>query len=74
MIKSTTRVRVIQGWFAAVAVAIAVGVLFGVSVSFSTGALLLALSLAPPILLVLLWPEEQPLTVAEVLHDVDGRD
>jgi hypothetical protein len=73
MLKDMTRARVIQIWFAAVAVAIAVAVVLGASVTASTTALLLALCLVPPAIVLLLWPGVQPPTVAEVLHGVDRR-
>jgi len=73
MLKAMTRARLIQLWFAAVIVAIAIGVVLGASVSASTGAMLLALSLVPPAIVLLMWPGVQPPTAAEVLHDVDRR-
>jgi hypothetical protein len=73
MLKAMTRARLIQLWFAAVVVAIAIGVVLGASVSTSTGALLLALCLVPPAIVLLMWPGVQPPTAADVLHDVDRR-
>ena len=73
MLKDMTRSRVIQVWFAAVALVVVVSVAFGAAVTVGTGALLLALSLVPPAIVLLLWPGVQPPTAAEVLHDVDRR-
>jgi hypothetical protein len=73
MLKDLTRARVILLWFAIVAVVIAGGVAFGASVTVGTGAMLLALCLAPPVIVLLMWPRVQPRTVAEVLHDVEQR-
>jgi hypothetical protein len=63
----------IQVWFAAVALVVVAGVAFGAAVTVSTGAMLLALSLVPPAIVLLLWPGVQPLTAAEVLHGRDRR-
>jgi hypothetical protein len=73
MLEKMTRARLIELWFAAVAVAIALVVVLGPSVSISTAAVLLALSLMPPAIVLLLWPGIQPQTISEVLHDVDRR-
>jgi hypothetical protein len=71
MLKDMSRLRSIQVWFAAVALVVAAGMAFGAAVTVATGAMLLALCLVPPAILLLLWPAEQSLTVAEVLHDVE---
>lgn len=73
MLKDLTRARVIQVWFAAVALAVAWVIVLGASVSTSTAAVLLALCLVPPAIVLLMWPGIQPPTVAEILHDVDRR-
>ncbi len=71
MLKDITRSRLIQVWFAAVALVVVAGVAFGSTVTVSTWAMLLALSLVPPAIVFLLWPGVQPLTAADVVH---GRD
>ena len=71
MLKNMTRSRVIQGWFAAVIVVAAVSFAFGAVVTVGTGLLLLALSVAPPAIMLMLWPGRQPATVAEVLRGAD---
>ena len=73
MLKDMSRSRVIQVWFAAIALIVATGAAFGVSVTLGTGALLLALCLVPPAILLMLWPRVPPPTVAELLHDADRR-
>jgi hypothetical protein len=73
MLKDMTRSRLIQVWFAAIALVVVAGVAFGAAVTVSTGAMLLALSLVPPAIVLLLWPGVQPLTAAEVLHSRDRR-
>jgi hypothetical protein len=67
-----TRSTVILAWFAAIVLAIAVALAFGAApTSRTTWAMLLALSLGPPVILLLLWPGAQPLTVGEVLRGTD---
>jgi hypothetical protein len=73
MLKDMTRSRLIQAWFAGVALVVVAGVAFGAAVTVGTGAMLLALSLVPPAIVLLLWPGVQPLTAAEVLHGRDRR-
>jgi hypothetical protein len=64
-----TRARAIQIWFAAVLVAIAAGIVLGASVSGSTAVALLVLSLAPPTIILLVWPGAQSQTADDVIHD-----
>jgi hypothetical protein len=73
MLKGLTRTRVIQFWLAAVAVAVAAGIALGVEVTMSTGVLLVASSLVPPAIVLFLWREAPPPTVAEVIHSADRR-
>jgi hypothetical protein len=71
MRKNITRSRLIQIWFAAMALVIVAGVALGVAVTIGTGAMLLALCLVPPAIILLLWPGVQTPTIAEVLHDAE---
>jgi hypothetical protein len=73
MLKDMTRSRLIQVWFAGVALVVVAGVAFGAAVTVGTGAMLLALSLVPPAIVLLLWPGVQPLTASDVLHGRDRR-
>lgn len=73
MVKGMTRSRVIQIWFGTVAVAIAGGVVLGVAVTTSTAVLLLAGSMVPPAVVLFIWRDAPPPTVAEVIHAVDPR-
>ena len=73
MLKDMTRSRVIQGWFVALTLVVVAGVAFGATVTVGTGALLLALSLVPPAIVLVLWPRPQPVTVRDVLRDADRR-
>jgi hypothetical protein len=73
MLKDMTRSRLIQIWFAAVVLVVAAGIAFGASVTIGTGAMLLALSLVPPFIVLLLWPGVQPPTAGDVIRGVDRR-
>lgn len=64
---SLSRVQWICGWFTAIAVAIVGGLAIGVTMALSTGALLLAASLVPPTVMLIVW-RDAPATVAQVLH------
>jgi branched-subunit amino acid permease len=68
-----TRPKLIQIWFAAVAFVVIATVAFGAAVTVSTAAMLLALALVPPVLVLLLWPGIQPPTASEVIHGTDRR-
>jgi hypothetical protein len=72
MLKNLTRSRLIQVWFAAVALVVAGSIALGVSVTSSTAVMLLALALVPPVIVLMLRPGDQPQTVAQVLHDADS--
>lgn len=63
MLKHLTRLRLIQLWTAAVLVAMAVNSSFGTIPSVGTAMLLIALSLTPAAIIMLLWPRVQPQTV-----------
>ena len=73
MLKHMTHAKAIAIWFSAVALVVVAGIALGVAVTIGTGALLLAMCLVPPLLVVMLWPTGGPATIAEVLHDVQGR-
>jgi hypothetical protein len=65
MLNALTRTRVIQVWFVAVAVVIAAAIAFGVTVTLSTGVLLVAGCLVPPVIVAIMWPVDPPKTVRE---------
>jgi len=71
MWKSISRARLIGAWLVAVAVLTACGVVMGLDVTLSNGILLVATSLVPPVVLLLVWRGAPPFTVAELLHSVD---
>jgi hypothetical protein len=71
MLKNLTRSRLIQGWFAAVALVVVAGLAFGASVTVGTAIVFVALCLVPPVIVLMLWPSVQPPTASDVLHSVD---
>jgi len=73
MLNDMTRSKVIQGWCAAVALVVVTSIAFGAWVTVGTGLLLLALSLMPPIIMLMLWHGPQPATAADVLYGSDRR-
>jgi len=73
MLSNITRTRVIRVWLAAVALAVVAAVAFGADVTVGTAGLLLTLSLVPPLLVFLLWPEAQSLTAGDVIRGTDRR-
>lgn len=73
MSRQTTRSKVIQVWFATVTLIAVSAVAFGVTMAGSTLAMLLALSIVPPAILLVMWPGKESATIAEVLHDAERR-
>ena len=73
MLQHMTRSKAIQIWFAVVALIAIAAFAFGASITIGTGALLAAVCLVPPAIILVVWPAVQPQTVAEVLHDAEGR-
>lgn len=53
---------------------VAAAVAVGVTVTIGTAAILVALSLVPPAIVLALWPGVQPMTAADVLYGRDRRD
>ncbi len=70
---SMTRSKSIEIWFAAVAIVIVAAVMFGAAVTVGSGALFVALALAPPLLVLLMWPAGQPLAAARAIPGTDRR-
>ena len=73
MLQNMTRSKVIEVWFAAVALGVLAAVALGVSATIGTAVVVSALCLVPPAIVLMLWPGIQPPTVAEVLYDAEGR-
>jgi hypothetical protein len=71
MWKNISRAQLVGAWVMAVAVLTACGVVLGLDVTLSSATLLVAISLAPPVVLLLVWRGAPPFTVAELLHSVD---
>ena len=73
MLENVTRSTLIQGWFAAVVLVAVSVIVLGTQVTFGTAGLLLALSLVPPAIVLMLWPGPQAKTAADVLRDPERR-
>jgi len=73
LLNDITRNRLVGFWFTAVAVIIVAVIAMGVNVGISTAALLLALSLVPPAIVMILWRRAPP-TVAEILYAANTRE
>jgi hypothetical protein len=71
MWNNISRARLVAAWFVAVAVLAACGVVMGLDVTLSSAALLVAMSLIPPAVLLAVWRGAPPFTIAELLHSVD---
>jgi hypothetical protein len=71
MWKSISRAQLVGAWLMAAATLMAFGVVMGVDVTLSSGVLLVATSLVPPAVVLLVWRGAPPFTVAELLHSVD---
>jgi membrane protein implicated in regulation of membrane protease activity len=69
MLRNMTRSRLIQLWFAAIALIFVAGVAVGVTMALTTWMTLAALSLVPLAIALVLWPGVQPRSASEVLHD-----
>jgi hypothetical protein len=63
----------ITTWYAAVALVVVAALALGAAVTVSTGVMLAALSMVPPVLVIMLWPGVQPLTASEVIHGANRR-
>jgi hypothetical protein len=74
MFSSLNRGTAVGLWFAVMVAVAACGIFFGVGVTPSTGALLLAACVVPPAILLFMWPDVPPATVAELLRAVDTAD
>ncbi len=68
-----TRSKSFQMWFVAVAFVIIAAVVFGAAVTVNTAAMIVALALAPPVLVLLTWPGDQPLAASGVIPGTDRR-
>jgi hypothetical protein len=71
-LNSMARSRVLRIWLAASALVAAAATSLGAQVTIGTGGALLALSLVPVVVVLLLWPEPQ--SVAVVAKRIPGTD
>ncbi len=74
MFSNVNRGTAVGLWFAVMVGAAACGIFFGVEVTPSTGALLLAACVVPPAIMLFMWRGAPPATVAELLHAPDAAD
>jgi nucleoside permease NupC len=74
MFKNMTRSRLAQVWVTAVALIAVASVAFGMTMTMGTAVVLLAASLVPLAVILLMWPREQPLTASEMMHGANRRD
>jgi hypothetical protein len=72
-LKSVSRTQLVGAWVAAVTVLMAISVVAGASLTTGAGELWLAAAVVPPAIMWLLWRGAPPVTVAELLHTVDGQ-
>jgi hypothetical protein len=68
-----TRSKAIQVWFAAVLLVAVAGIALGITMTIGTAALLLAMCLVPPAVVVMLWPSDRASTMAEAIHNAKSR-
>jgi hypothetical protein len=68
MLKDVTRSKVLQVWFTALVLIAVAAFAMGVSVTLGTGALLLAFSLVPPAVVLMLWHRVPAPTAGDVLR------
>jgi hypothetical protein len=66
------RIRVAALWVAAVIVIAACSVAYGIAFTANTAVVWLLAVLIPPAIMLLVWPGAPPVTIAELLHTVDG--
>ena len=69
MFQTMTRAKAIRAWFVAVALIIVTAIAVGIHVTIGTAAMMLALCLVPPIVALFVWPDVEPPTVSDIVHD-----
>jgi hypothetical protein len=74
MFSNLNRGTAVGLWFAVMVAVAACGIFFGVVVTPSTGALLLAACVVPPAIMLFMWRGAPPATIAELLHAADAAD
>ena len=71
MLKNMSRARLAGMWVATVIVVAAASIVAGTAVTVNNGELWLVACLVPPAIMMLVWPNTQPPSVAELLHSVN---
>jgi hypothetical protein len=66
------RTRLAVLWVAAVVVIAAGTVAYGIAFTANTAVVWSMAVLIPPAIMLLVWPSAPPVTIAELLHAVDG--
>ncbi len=66
------RIRLAGLWVAAVIVIAAGAAAYGIAFTANTAVVWLMAVLIPPAIMLLIWPSAPPVTIAELLHAVDG--
>ena len=72
-IRQTTRSKVILIWFALVVLVGVAAMALGAEMTIGTAALLLAMCLVPPAVVLMLWPSDNAVTMAEAIRDAKSR-
>jgi hypothetical protein len=72
-IRQITRSKVILIWFALVLLVAVTAIALGAAMTIGTAALLLAMCLVPPAVVLMLWPSDDSLTMAEAIRDAKSR-
>jgi hypothetical protein len=73
MLRERTRSGLILVWFATISLVVAAAVALDATFAVGTAAVLLALTMVPPAIVLVLWPGVQPMTAADVLYGRDRR-
>ena len=66
------RIRLAVLWVAAVLVIAAGSVAYGMAFTANAAAVWLMAVLIPPAIMLMVWPSAPPVSIAELLHTVDG--
>ena len=72
MFRTRNRVLALGAWLALFVGIAAAGAFSGTAFTLSAGAFWLAACVVPPAVMLAVWRGAPPMTVAEVLHAVDG--
>jgi hypothetical protein len=71
MLKNLSRAQMTAAWCGTVVTLGAISVVAGTAITVGNGELLAVACLVPPAIMLLVWRGPPPLTVAELLHDID---